>query len=471
VKTKQEVPAVVRPKSPGDADLKFTRDRGQGTEAGASLISRPEAIAVFFYVIFAVVWIVISDSAIRDFEQGTHLQTIKALLFVSVTGWFFFMILRRSFRKRDAALHVAHEACQRFELVARASNDAMWDWNLVTDEIWWSVGFENLFGYRLEELEPTIDSWINRLHPEDKDRTVADIHRAIDSGKRTWSDEYRFRRKDGSYAYVFDRGFVVHGANGKPVRMVGGMTDVTDRKLAAAKLDMAHRQMRALSARLQSAREEERTHIAREIHDELGQMLTALKMDLSWIEKRFSELEGNETRFNSILEKLVEASDLTDQTIRCLQNIAAELRPGALDSLGLATAIKQEASRFQERAGLACHVVIPEGAIDVKSEVATAIFRIFQEALTNVARHSKATELNIQLCRQEDNVVLTVRDNGKGITEADLENPRSLGLVGMRERASLLNSEISFGRAPAGGTVVTLRVPESANDTKFWELV
>jgi two-component system sensor histidine kinase UhpB len=427
-------------------------------------------IAVVFYVIFAVLWVVISDRAVRDFQQG-HLQTIKALLFVSATACFFFIILRRSFCRRDAALAAAHEACQRFELVARAANDAMWDWNLITDEIWWSVGFENLFGYPLEELEPTIDSWIKRLHPDDKDRTVTYIHRVIDSGRRTWSDEYRFRRKDGSYAQVFDRGFVVHDATGKAVRMVGGMTDITDRKLAEAKLDMAHRQMRALSARLQSTREEERTHIAREIHDELGQMLTALRMDLSWIEKKFSELEGNERRFNSILEKLVEASDLTDQTIRCLQNIAAELRPGALDSLGLATAIKQEASRFQERAGISCHVGVPEGAIDVKAEVATAIFRIYQEALTNVARHSKATELRIQLSREQDHIVLMVRDNGKGISQADLENPRSLGLVGMRERALLLNSEISFERASEGGTVVTLRVPESANDTKFWELV
>ncbi len=438
----------------------------EGARQPSGLLARPETKGVMLYLAFAALWIVVSDRTALRFRQYA-----KALGFVSVTAFAFFRLLRSSFRKREQAVRLARDACERFELVARASNDAMWDWNLVTDEIWWSEGFEHMFGYTIEELEPTIESWTKRIHPEDQARTIDKIHEVINRGCKIWFDEYRFRRKDGSYAPVFDRGFVIHDEAGKPVRMVGGITDLTARRLVEQKLEATHRRMRALSARLQSLREEERTHLSRELHDKLGQLLTALKMDLRWAEKQLSDPDSADRRLNPVLDKLVEASGLADQTISCVQDIAADLRPGTLDSLGLAAAIRHEARRFQERTGVTCHVEVPESPLDLKEEVSTAMFRIFQEALANVARHSQATEVQINLRRQGEDLVLIVRDNGRGITTEDLDNPRSLGLLGMSERAALLNSGITFARAPEGGTVVTLRVPESTNDTKFWELV
>jgi len=125
---------------------------------------------------------------------------------------------------------------ERFELVTRATSDAIWDWNLETEELWWNEGFEKLFGYKGEMIGTDVNSWKRRLHPEDRDRVVADIHRHIESGKNNWSDEYRFKRHDGSYAYVIDRGYVVHDADGKPVRMLGSMMDVSDRKLLEEQL-------------------------------------------------------------------------------------------------------------------------------------------------------------------------------------------------------------------------------------------
>ncbi len=119
---------------------------------------------------------------------------------------------------------------ERFDLVTKATLDAIWDWNLLSDELWWNDGFTELFGYTPAEVEPTIDSWYNRVHPEDKERVVAGIHAAIDHGGKNWSAEYRFRRKDGTYAFVFDRAYALHDASGKPVRMLGAMQDITERK-------------------------------------------------------------------------------------------------------------------------------------------------------------------------------------------------------------------------------------------------
>jgi two-component system, NarL family, sensor histidine kinase UhpB len=436
----------------------------------------PEELRIAgLYVLFAVLWILLSDRVVHaiagNLSQESRLQTIKGIAFVVITAAWLLWLLRRAFKLRDSAIAQANSACERFELVARASNDAIYDWDLITNRIWWSDGFQNLFGYVMSELEPTIESWTNRVHPEDKERAVNGLHKAIESGRKYWSDEYRFRRKDGSYASLYDQGTIFHNEEGKPVRMLGGMMDITARKVAEEQLDLSRRQMRALSARLESLREEERTRISREVHDELGQLLTGLKMDVRWAEKRISEIDGHMPQLHPILDKLVEASELADQTIECVQKISEELRPGVLDNLGLATAIKHEAKRFQDRSGIACRTKLPEVFPDLKEKVATAMFRIFQETLTNIARHAKATEVDIELTQDKEHIVLEVRDNGQGISAENLANPRSLGLLGMKERATLLGGEIVFERATPQGTQVTLRIPELANDTSFWELV
>ena len=435
---------------------------------------RTEVLLVLLYLVFAGLWVMFSDQAFDWLVGGARnlpwVQTAKGLIFIGPTALLLHVLLRRSFRQLETAIDAARSASERFELVARASNDAIWDWNLKTNEIWWGEGFQNLFGYPKHELEPDILSWTSRLHEDDRERTVAGIHKLIDSGETTWSDEYRFRRKDGTFAYVYDRGLVIHDEQGKPVRMVGGMMDVTARKQAEEQLELSRRQMRALTARLESLREEERTRISREIHDELGQMLTGLKMDLRWVEKKLSNMEAGK-EINPVLDKIVDASELTDQTINCVQRIAMELRPGVLDHLGLPTAVKYEAKRFEDRSGVNCNVYLSDLSIELKPNVSTIIFRILQEALTNAARHAHATKVDIDLYEQAGEIVLQIRDDGKGISPDDADSPRSLGLVGMKERASLLGASITFERGPTGGTMVTLRVPRSANDTTFWDLV
>ena len=277
---------------------------------------------------------------------------------------------------------------------------------------------------------------------------------------RTWSCEHRHRRKDGSYAFVYERAYIIREAEGKPVRLIGGLSDVTARKQAEEKLEHSHQQLRALSARLESLREEERARIAREIHDELGQTLTGLKMDLRWVEKHLSR--ENNPALNPILDKIVEATELVDATIASVQQISAELRPGVLEDLGLSAAIKHEAQRFQERTGIACKLRAPELPPALSRPVATAMFRIFQEALTNITRHAQAQEVLVELSKEGGQWILQVADDGKGIRPAALADPKSLGLLGMRERAELLGGEVTFQPGAQCGTVVTLRVPQNS---------
>ena len=427
------------------------------------------ALPTLLYVLFGGVWIVCSDLWLLRMNgypvDSPMLNTIKGLNFIGTTGAILFYVLQRAYTRRDAAEQASHLSAERFELAARAASDALWDWNLVTNDIWWGDGFQTLFGHAPEDLEPSIISWTNRIHPDDKERTVASIHKVIDSGGEAWSDEYRFRRKDGTYAHIFDRGYVIR-VEGKPVRMVGGMSDVSARKEAEDELRNSRQQLRALSARLESLREEERTRIAREIHDELGQMLTGLKMDLRWIEKKVGEIDGNPA-LNPVIDKAVEAGELADQTITAVQRIAAELRPGVLDQLGLFTALKHEAQRFQHRTNIACKVELPPRQPELPSQVTTAVFRIFQETLTNVARHAEATEVRVTFREEGSRVIFEVADNGRGMPADALGSPKALGLLGMKERAAVLRGDVQFQGSPGRGTTVTLRLPLSATEADF----
>jgi signal transduction histidine kinase len=190
-------------------------------------------------------------------------------------------------------------------------------------------------------------------------------------------------------------------------------------------------------------------------------MLTGIKMDLRWMEHRLDEF-GEDRRVNPILDKLVVTAELADATIKVVQRIAAELRPGILDRLGLSMALQYEADRFQERTDIACRLVVPGDSLALPPEAATAFFRIFQEALTNVTRHAKATAVEVELQPEADGCRLEIRDNGRGMAGVDLTNLKSLGLLGMQERASLLGGGVSFAPRPGGGTVVTVRIPNSS---------
>ncbi|MHB8895790.1 MAG: hybrid sensor histidine kinase/response regulator [Candidatus Geothermincolia bacterium] len=224
--------------------------------------------------------------------------------------------------------------------------------------------------------------------------------------------------------------------------------DLAEKARTERLLAESGRRYRKLSVHLQQVRERERTVIAREIHDELGQSLTALKIDLSLLRPGAGDFE----------ERRREMSNLIDQTIGTVQRITAELRPGVLDDLGLEAAAEWQVKTFKARTGIACTFTSEghPGALDRDRQ--TAMFRILQEALTNVARHAVATHVTVALYQDEDGANLFMRDNGRGLLAAELDNPRSYGLIGMQERASEFGGHVDFHPAPGGGTVVQARI-------------
>lgn len=277
----------------------------------------------------------------------------------------------------------------------------------------------------------------------------------IKKTKQPVSVEHLHYDKDGKLRNVEIHAYPIFDSEGNVSQIIEYTLDITKRKRAEEKLKESREQLRNLSAYLQSSREQERASIAREIHDDLGQTLTALKMDLSWLGKRLP------TDKDLLIDKSKSMSKIIDTSIQTVRRIITDLRPGILDDLGLEAAIEWQAEDFQTRTGIKCQITIDPEINILDQEYSTAIFRILQETLTNVARHAKATNVNISMREEGGEVVLEVRDNGKGITETQSSHPKSFGLMGIRERAHVLGGKAKISGIAGKGTTVTVRIPLS----------
>lgn len=223
-------------------------------------------------------------------------------------------------------------------------------------------------------------------------------------------------------------------------------------------LQVSHDQLRNLAAHLEVIREEERINIAREIHDELGQLITVIKMDISLLRRKI-QTKGEIYNVSEIVQDLQTVSLLADTTIQSIRRIATALRPEILDELGLIDAIEWETNTFQSRTGVKSDFITNLEEIELGQDRSTAVFRILQETLTNVARHANASEVCVTLDREANDLIIKVKDNGRGITEAELSQERSLGILGMRERALLLGGEVNIIGEHKKGTLVVVRIP------------
>lgn len=226
-----------------------------------------------------------------------------------------------------------------------------------------------------------------------------------------------------------------------------------ERRRAEQKLHESHEQLRALSVYLQYVREEERTRIAREVHDELGQALTGLKFEITVLRSSAGKAP------KPLLDGLRTVSSRIDTIIQTVRRISTELRPGILDDLGLVAAIEWQANEFQTRTGVQCDVIASVKELLLSDSVKTAFFRIFQETLTNVLRHSNAKRVEVKLTEGPNQIRLEVHDNGRGIASKEISSTKSLGLIGMRERAVLLGGEFHILGVPGQGTTVSVSIP------------
>jgi signal transduction histidine kinase len=236
-------------------------------------------------------------------------------------------------------------------------------------------------------------------------------------------------------------------------RILAFFHEINERKKAESELIDSQNTLRDLTAHLQTVREEERTHLAREVHDVLGQQITGLKMDVTWLNKKITgKGKDVEERFKDMLA-------LADDMVKTVRKISSELRPGILDDLGLIPALEWQSSEFEKRTGIKCYFSSHNTLPDITKLNATGIFRIYQETLTNVARHAQATTVDAIVTCEQGDITLTISDNGKGLNPAELKAKKTLGIVGMKERAAMMKGNLTVQPGVSGGTTVVLSVP------------
>lgn len=465
----------------------------------------------------------------------------------------------------EASLKKSNE---QFNLVSKATTDALWDWDMKENKIWGNQFFNELLRVPADQ-SVSGDFFMTHIHPDDAPRVKTNYDELLLSKATYWSDEFRFRKADGSYRTMYNRAYALYDQSGMPYRMVGAMQDITNLQLARRQLMLekelsdsiinslpgifylfnraghlylwnrnfeevsgytpeeinklhpldffsdsekqlmtdkiasvfingkdyveahfltksgnlipyyfngmlisyegedclvgvgiditekvnAHDELRQLATHLQHVRENERTHIAREIHDELGQQLTGLKMDISWISKKLGPVE------EQISVKLNDIIKLIDETVRTVRRISTELRPSILDDLGLVAAMEWQSDEFEKRFEITTDFVSNVTSIQLPTDTATGLFRIFQECLTNVMRHSKASHIESRLHVRDGNLTLQVRDNGEGFDIGEIGHKKTLGLLGMKERTLLMGGTCRINSRSGEGTTVEITVP------------
>ena len=311
-------------------------------------------------------------------------------------------------------------------------------------------GVEAVFGWRAKDL---IGKSTRVLYQTDEgyEAIARDLYSVLEK-KRTFRSEFPCRRRDGTGIECMVSAARI-GTQLKQKNIVITYEDITDRKRAETEIERSREQLRNLSAHLQSVREKERTRIARELHDELGQLLTALNTGLVLLNRKIPETE------KALRDQTGSMIELVDMTMQTLKRIYMALRPGMLDHLGLAVAIGWQAGEFEKRTGIRCKVTVDPEDLSLDPDLSTAIFRIFQETLTNIARHAGAARVHVSLKATAEKVLLTVRDNGRGITQEQLAKPNSFGLLGMRERTHYWGGDVRISGKPGKGTLVKVDIP------------
>ncbi|MBI5101737.1 MAG: PAS domain-containing protein [Nitrospirae bacterium] len=347
---------------------------------------------------------------------------------------------------------------QRFiNRIADATPDLVYIYDVITSRnIYINQRVLSILGYSHDQLRRMGSSFFETvLHPDDAgvfESVRLDLEKA--GYKDTLEKTFRMRNSAGQWRWFSSRMVLFKKTpSDLPHLVLGIAQDCTDRREAEIELNRSREQLRILLAHQHSVLEKERAKISMEIHDELGQSLTALKIDLAWLMKRLTRDQA------PLIEKSRVMSDLIDGNIRTVQRISSELRPGLLDHLGLTAALEWQAEEFRKRTTIPCQLSINPGLSDLGKEISTAVFRIFQEALTNVARHAGATRVRVTLAGKDNVLTFTVIDNGRGITPKQAQNPLSIGLTGIRERIHFLGGTFSISGRKNRGTSLKVTIP------------
>lgn len=364
-----------------------------------------------------------------------------------------FMLVLRDMNETRPPQEASSEREAAFERLVDSAMDAI----IAVDEdqrvVMFNAAAERVFGWQqAEALGQPLDTFLpERFRPGHRRHVEAFGDTGITSRRMGDQTVLMALRKDGS-EFPIEASISQARVDGRRLYTVI-LRDVSERVHAQQALQQSHEELRQLALALQTAREEEKTRIARELHDELGQGLTALKFDVSWLTQNLPPHD------KAVQEKLRSMGGVLDRIVAEMRRISADLRPLILDDLGFGAAAEWLVNDFRKRTGAACECHLDESVEDIGEPVATALFRALQESLTNVARHAHATRVDVNVARRNGAVQLDVIDNGKGIGDSDAQRPGSSGLRGLAQRAMILGGEVSAQRLDSGGTRVTFRVP------------
>ena len=331
----------------------------------------------------------------------------------------------------------------------RIAHIGSWELDDTTHELWWSDETYRIFGYQPFSVLPTMELFSLSVHPEDRqflNETIVscgNLHTSMNL-------EHRIILQNGEERTVQEQAEIKYNKAGLPVKWVGTIQDITIKKKIEQELKNSFEQLRNLTQHIESVRESERVSISRELHDDLGQSLTAIKIDLNLIKKNVAEKET--------VVKIDKVSNLVGDTIKTVQRLTSQLRPDIIDDLGLEAALEWYTNEFAQRYGIDLLLNV-EAFPEFSSTASLNIFRVVQEALTNIARHSKATRVEIGFAETDNSFILTISDNGIGITEKEKTSRSSFGLQSMKERAISLGGNIEISGKSGTGTVIKLRLP------------
>jgi PAS domain S-box-containing protein len=356
--------------------------------------------------------------------------------------------------ERKAAERYLSVSEERLRLAVTAANQGLFDADVRTGVSVVSPEYCRMLGYEPDELAMTHEAWLERMHPDDRDLAANRYADCIAGRTRDYQAEFRLRARDGTWKWILSVGKVVEwDADGRPARFLGTHTDITARKVAEDEVRASRERIRELAFAQEQARETERARLARELHDEMGQALTGFKMDLTWLRDRIPATDRDAR------SRAAEALGLVNGMVDVVRRMSGELRPGVLDDLGLGAAIRWQVREFQRRSGLTTHVAGLDDIPEMDPGRALAIFRIAQEALTNVARHARATTVAISATAAAGRLRLAIRDDGRGIQLGAHTARVPLGILGMQERAAAWGGAVAVRPVEPSGTVVELEIP------------
>jgi two-component system sensor histidine kinase UhpB len=391
---------------------------------------------------------------------------INALILVLIISptliLFHYRPMVSNLRQRDSILGQLVLSEERLNLALQAVNDGLWDCNVQTGEIYFTPRFATMLGYSPDEIKPTFDGLKNLVHPEDRDLFDNAVNESLHSQGKYLRVEVRLkcRTTNPEWLWVLIRGNVVKRAtDGSPLRAVGTNTNIHERKQAEAALHQSEEGIRSLSRQLINNSEAEKKRLAHELHDDIGQMITAFKMGIEMI--RSQNVDKN-PEFEFHCDRLLEIGNRMNLS---LHEICDNLRPAMLDDLGLFKTIEWLTDRFSEQhSDIHTRVELPESSIRLPEQIELVCYRVCQEALNNISKHACPTIVDVALTFSDDHLKLNISDNGRGFDSAKHRSKQrwGIGLLGIKERATGLGGTATIESSPGNGTRISVELPLAA---------